>query len=248
MTDVKSSLDLSPTAERAPSETPNDAAVELPSTKPFEGWFFLRKEWIDQEEGIEKVTLNYTIGPANLPADWSHTHTYEMMPEWGTNPLHRTWIIRLPTHLEEKDRYLFHYYFQVHFHNGSERVSHTFTQLIMPHAFEFLDHAGDFLYVRLHWSVGPWSYPQDTEMEVEGIDWGSEFSVSNVPYRGTDRLFHNGRVLVMKRLTPPRRFRGFIWAPKGSEIRYCFQMARYKGDGFEIVWDNNFGRDYSLNI
>ncbi|HNV68121.1 MAG TPA: hypothetical protein PKO06_00385, partial [Candidatus Ozemobacteraceae bacterium] len=65
MSDVNSSLDLSPPADRpAAGEASNDAAVELPSTRPFEGWFFLRKEWIDQEEGIEKVTLNYTIGPA----------------------------------------------------------------------------------------------------------------------------------------------------------------------------------------
>jgi len=226
----------------------NGVAVEVPVTRPFEGYTYLRKEWIDQEDGIEKVTFNMTLGPVNLPADWSRTQTFVMMPEWGTSPLRRTWIVRLPTHLEGHDQYLFHYFFQTYHTNGEERVSSMFAQLIQPREIEYVDYGGELVNVRLHWSIGDWSYAQDTELEAEGIEWGSEFSVSSAPYRTKDRLYQNGRILVMRRLPVPRRFHGLIWAPKGAEIRFCFQLVRHRPEGQDLLWDNNFGKNYSLTI
>jgi hypothetical protein len=249
MTDPSLKADQAAFQHASEPVTAEGVAQELPATKPFEGFFYLRKEWVDQEEGIDRVTFNMTVSPLHLPADWNTTQTFVMMPEWGTAPLRRTWIVRLPTHYQGSDRYLFHYFFQVTYTNGQERVSNAFTNLIVPHEFEFIDHSGDFLQVRLHWSVGSWSYPQDTDLEADGIDWGSEFSVSHFPYRGNDKLYQKGRLLVMRRLPIPRRFRGLIWAPKGSEIRYCFQMLRPgPQDELEILWDNNFGRDFRLTI
>ncbi|MBF0500971.1 MAG: hypothetical protein HQM09_12610 [Candidatus Riflebacteria bacterium] len=230
------------------TDAKDGVAFELPMTRPFEGFTYIRKEWIDQEDDIEKVTINISLGHIGHSADWSNTEVCVMMPEWGTSPLRRTWIVRLPTHLETSERYLFHYFFHVFYTNGKERVSHTFSQLVVPQVFEFIDHAGDFLFVRLHWSIGPWSYPQDTDLECEGIEWGGEFSVSNLPYRREDKLFQNGRLLVMNRLLSPRRYRGIIWAPRGSEINYCFQLLRHVADGFESLWDNNFGKNYRLTI
>ncbi len=224
------------------------AAVEVPVTRPFEGYTYLRKEWLDQEDGIDRVTFNMTLGPANLPADWSRTQSFIMMPEWGTSPLRRTWIVRLPTHLDGQDQYLFHYFFQVYYANGEERLSSMFAQLIQPHEIEYIDYAGELVNVRLRWSLNDWSYAQDTELEADGIEWGGEFSVSSAPYRAKDRLYQNGRILVMRRLPVPRRFRGLIWAPKGAEIRYCFQLVRYRPEGQDLLWDNNFGKDYSLTI
>ena len=224
-------------------------AQEVPLTQPFEGYTYLRKEWVDQEDGIDRVQLNMTLSTPHLPADWNATQTFTMMPEWGTTPLRRAWIVRLPTHFQGHDRYLFHYFFQILNKDGTEQVTNPFTQYIVPQPFEFLDHGGDFAQVRVHWSVGDWSYPQDAELEVEGIEWGSEFSVSQAPYRFSDRLFRRGRMLRLQRLPVPRRFRGLIWAPKGAKVCYCFQMLRpLPGDEYETLWDNNFGRDYRLTI
>jgi hypothetical protein len=228
--------------------SPEGTTIEAPQTRPFEGFFFLRKEWIDQEDGIDRVTLNISLGQVNSPADWTQTETVVMMPEWGTSPLHRTWIVRLPTHFAGQERYLFHYFFQIFYRDGSDRMSSFFSQLIVPHSFECIDHSGEMLFVRLHWSIDGWSYPQDTELEIDGIDWGSEFSISNVPYRTNDRLFQRGRHLLLQRFPMPRRFRGIIWSPQGSEVSYCFQLIRYKPEGSEILWDNNFGKDYGLTI
>ncbi len=222
--------------------------LEVPQTRPFEGFFFLRKEWIDQEDGIDRVSFNMTLGHLNEPADWKNTQTFIMMPEWGNIPLKRTWIVRLPTHIEGRDRYLFHYFFQVFYSNGTERVSNAFSQMVMPREFEYIDYSGEFHNVRLHWSLGSWSYPQDTDLEVDGIEWGTEFSVSNAIYRANDKLYLNGRVLMVGRLPVPRRFRGLIWGPKGSEIRYCFQLQRILPEGSDLRWDNNLGKDYSLTL
>lgn len=236
------------TAEEPSSHAADGSSLELPITRPFEGYTYLRKEWADQEDGIEKVTINTTFSHLQQHADWNHTESFTMMPEWGTTPLHRTWIIRLPTHLDGHDRYLFHYFFHVFYSNGTERVSNTFTQMVAPQPFEFIDYAGDCAFVRLHWSIGNWAYPQDTEFECDGIEWGGEFSVSNLPYRKDDRLFHNGRFLVMNRLPIPRHFRGLIWAPRGSEIRYCFQLLKQRPDGLQMHWENNQGGDFTLTV
>ncbi|MBF0408105.1 MAG: hypothetical protein HQM10_12160 [Candidatus Riflebacteria bacterium] len=228
--------------------SPEGSSLEALINRPFEGYTYIKKEWVDQEDNIEKVTINVTLSPQNLPADWSKVDSFVMMPEWGTVPLKRSWILRLPTHFQDCDQYLFHYFFHIHYTNASERISSTFSQLIVPQSFEFIDYAGENLFVRLHWSVGSWTYPQNTEMECDGIEWGSEFSVSNLPYRRDDPLFYNGRALVMERLPAPRRFRAIISAPRRAEIKYCFQMSSLKNDTLENFWDNNFGRDFSLTI
>ena len=234
--------------EDEPMVSAEGTAIEAGQTQPFEGFTFLRKEWVDQEDGVDRVTLNVTLSKANSPADWSQTEVFVMMPQWGTVPLCRTWIVRLPTHFSAASSFLFHYFFHVFYRDGTDRLSSFFSQLIVPHSFEYIDHSGEMLFVRLHWSVDGWSYPQDTELEIDGIDWGSEFSISNAPYRTNDRLFQLGRDLMLQRFGVPRRFRGVIWAPKGAEISYCFQLSRFKPEGSETLWDNNFGKDYGLTI
>ncbi|MBF0543672.1 MAG: hypothetical protein HQM08_04525 [Candidatus Riflebacteria bacterium] len=227
---------------------PEGTTLEAPLTRPFEGFTFLKKEWTDYEDDIERVTINTTLSLPNLPADWSKVESFVMMPEWGTSPLRREWILRLPTHFEGNDQYLFHYFFHIFCNNSTERVSSSFSQMIVPQPFEFIDYGGDYLFVRLHWSVNQWTYPQDTEMECDGIEWGSEFSVSNSPYRREDPLFHSGRSAILERFPVPRRFRAIIWAPRRSELKYCFQMLKCCNGGLETVWDNNFGKDFSLTI
>ncbi|OIP26412.1 hypothetical protein AUK22_06750 [bacterium CG2_30_54_10] len=262
MADTHKKHDLNPTTlEEAPAmpvlaegspvttksgDSAGGASIEAPLTRPFEGFTYIKKEWVDQEDEIEKVTFNMTLGALNLPADWTRTQSSTMMPEWGTVPLRRTWIVRLPTHFEGKDQYLFHYFFQASHLSGGERVSRTFTHYIAPHQFEFIDHSGAVIHARLHWSLGGWQYPQDTEMEVDGIDWGSEFSVIHSLYRANDPLYEKGRSLVMKTIPVPRRFHCLIWAPKGAEVKYCFHIQRGTGEKAEMLWDNNFGKDYSL--
>lgn len=230
------------------SSTLNDAAVELPITKPFEGYTYIKKEWVDQEDGIDKVIFHMTLSHVNQPADWNNTESHVMMPEWGSLPLRRAWIVRLPSYYEGADKYLFHYFFQVFYNNAKEKISPTFTQLIVPKEFEYIDYSGDVLFIRLHWSVGNWTYPQDTEMEIDGIEWGSEFSVSQAVYRRQDLSFQKGRWLKIKRLKPPHRFRCLIWVPKGSEIHYCFNIIKFDGEKTSSFWDNNWGNNYQMNI
>lgn len=224
-------------------------ALEVPATLPFEGFTYLKKEWIDQEDDIESVVFGMALGHVNTPVDWSNTETFVMMPEWGSSPLRRTWVVRIPTHYEGAERYLFHYFFQIHYTNGSEKVSDNFTQLIMPKNIEYIDHSGSCLHIRLHWSLGGWSYPQDTELEVDGIDWGSDFSVSHAAYRAGDRLYEQGRLAAVKKIEMPRVFRAKIWAPRGEEINYCFNMQIADQNGeLQQKWDNNSGENFKMTI
>ena len=222
--------------------------LEAPLTRPFEGFTYLKKEWVDQDENIEKVCFNMCLSLPSLPADWDKTESFDMMPEWGTDPLKRSWIVRLPTHLGDKDRYLFNYFYQITFKDGTEKVSDTFTSFIVPKEVEFIDHSGQFTHIWLHWSLKGWSYPQDTELELEGIKWGEEFSVSQAPYRKGDRLYENGRKYAVNKIPNPRVFKAKIWAPKGEEINYCFKLAAFDNETEIIQWDNNAGNNYKLKI
>lgn len=225
------------------------AALDAPLTMPFEGFTYLKKDWFDHEDGIDSVTLNVTLGPINLPANWNHVDSFVMMPEWGTVPLKRSWVVRLPTHLHTDEKYLFHYYFQARYEDGSEKVSDTFTQLIMPKSVEYIDHSGSCSHITLHWSIDGWSYPQNTELEVEGIDWGDEFSISQAPYRSGDRLFERGRLVTIQRIPAPRRFFATIWAPRGTTLNYCFNLISSDSEGnLQNRWDNNCGNNFKMTI
>ena len=234
-----------------PQKSPDSkgAALDAPSTRPFEGYTYLKKDWVDHEDGIESVTLNTTLGKISLPANWNTLESFVMMPEWGTVPLRRSWVVRLPTHFEEQIRYLFHYYFQIQYSDGSEKISDTFTQLIIPKDVEYIDHSGSCTHIIMHWSIDGWSYPQNTELEVEGVEWGGDFSVSRAPYRSGDPLYEKERFLGLKKIKPPRRFFARVWAPKGSRLHYCFKLVSADESGRLFSrWDNNCGKDFKMTV
>jgi hypothetical protein len=224
-------------------------AHEVPSTRPFEGFSYLKKEWVEQEDNIESVTLSLVFGHMNRPPDWHNMQSFTMMPEWGTAPLKRSWVLRIPTHFEGDERYLFHYFFQIRYTDGSDKVSDNFTQLIMPREIEYIDHSAACTHVRLHWSLDSWAYPQDTELEADGIEWGSEFSVSHSPYRHGDRLYERGRAARINQLPMPRVFRATIWGPHKEVINYCFNLVMVDQAGnLHQKWDNNGGENFKLTI
>ena len=234
---------------RQKASLPEGIAHEVPSTRPFEGFSYLKKEWLDQEDNIESVTLSLVFGHLNRPPDWKSMQSFTMMPEWGTAPLKRSWILRIPTHFEGSERYLFHYFFQIRYADGSDKVSDNFTQLIMPREIEYIDHSGACTHVRLHWSLNNWAYPQDTELEADGIEWSSEFSVSHAPYRHGDPLYERGRAARINGLPMPRVFRATIWGPHREVINYCFNLVAVDQSGNQHQkWDNNDGENFKLTI
>jgi len=249
MTTAKSSVVQQRETELHKKNAADGVALEVPSTRPFEGFTYLKKEWVDHEDNIESVTFSMAMGQLNTPADWNNLQSFTMMPEWGTAPLKRSWVVRIPTHLDGSERYLFHYYFQVRYADGSEKVSDNFTELIMPKNIEYIDHSGCFTHVKMHWSLAGWSYPQDTELEIDGIEWGDEYSVCRSPYRSGDRLFERGRALAVSRIAVPRVFRATIWAPRGEEVNYCFNLVSIDISGnMSQRWDNNCGENFKLTI
>lgn len=226
-----------------------DATQEIPETKPFEGHSYIKKTWTDTEDGVERVLLNVALGHMNRPPNWEKTEVYEMMPEWGTLPLQRGWVIRIPTHFEGEEKYLLHYFFVSHYKDGTECISQNYTELISPRFIQFVDHSGLYTHVKLHWSLDNWAYPQNTELEFEGIEWGSEYSVSRSPYRQGDRLYERGRAGIIMKAPTPRIFRGIIWGPHKEKVDYCFNLITIDQTGKLVSkWDNNEGLNYKLTI
>ncbi len=224
-------------------------AQEVPNTSPFEGFSYFKKEWVDHEDNIESVTFSMALSSLNKPANWDNMQSFSMMPEWGTTPLKRSWVVRIPTHFAGAERYLFHYFFQIRYVDGSEKVSDDFTQLIMPRKIEYIDHSGTCVHLKIHWSLNDWTYPQNTELEVDGIAWGDEYSVSHAPYRSGDRLYEGGRAATIAQIKVPRVFRGLIWAPHGEVVNYCFSLEALDEAGIvRKVWNNNGGKNFKLTV
>lgn len=235
-------------AEESPEKS-TDTIIEVPISRPFEGYTYIKKEWVDCQDEIDSVSINYTFGHVNLPANWDKLQTHVMMPQWGTTPLKRNWVVRLPTHLENQNKYLFHYYFQIHYQDNREKISDMFTELIIPKQVEYIDHSGAYSHIRLHWSIGGWLYPQDTELEVEGIEWGSDFSVSQSTYRAGDRLYELGRSALINKIPAPRVYRATIWGPKGATVNYCFNLITVEINGkLKHKWNNNNGINFEMTF
>lgn len=225
----------------------NGMIFEAPSKRPFEGYTYLKKVWIDRQDDIESVSFNHINGHLKQPAKWTHMQTNVMMPEWGNMPLKRTWVVRLPTHFENQEKYLFHYFFQVTYQDGREEISDTFTELIVPRQIEYIDHSGSYTHIRLHWSLNGWLYPQNTELEIEGVKWGSDYSVSQSEYRFNDRLYEQGRARLVAQIPAPHVYKTMIWGPKGAEVHYCFNLISSDKEGnLSHTWDNNQGKDFKL--
>ena len=235
-------------------ELANDSSLlhgtvtELLPTLPFDFFSYLKKEYIDEEEGIDEVTISCAFSRINEPVDWNNIKSFIMMPEWGTTPLRRSWIVRVPTYYKGSDKFLFHYYFQIKYADGKEILSENYTQLITAREFEYIDHTSSLTNITLHWSLNDWSYPQDTPMEAEGIDWEDECSISRSPYKAGDKLYREARRLKIEKLPHPRRFKTIIAVPSKETVNYCFKLEGYKeGEPF-TKWDNNEGKNFLVRL
>ncbi len=58
--------------------------------------FRLRKEWIDQEDGIQSVHLHYGISPLGEEASQSTSPEIELIPEQGHERRRRANVIESP--------------------------------------------------------------------------------------------------------------------------------------------------------
>jgi hypothetical protein len=210
--------------------------------------FQLTKIWVDANERTDSVEIRYTWSLLGTQPKWGGNEEAEVMaPVPGTSPRIRRAVLEIPRYLEGKDHYLLQYKFG----GGGEHhegFSQVFTQEIVSHDVDYVDHEGRVTEVRVLWSPGDWSAPNWTQARLEGLPLRTDSAQAGHDAEGegiTDEAIYE----LVQTVPPPRRFVGKVWGPLGEPVEYCFQLLRTStpipGDEFER-WDNNQGRNYTV--
>jgi hypothetical protein len=81
--------------------------------------WYLRREWVDQEDGIENVTIHYTWSPPGGWPDWERNHNARMLVDAGGFPRRRWKVLRMPRGVWDEQgggwslEYRLHFFFEV---------------------------------------------------------------------------------------------------------------------------------------
>jgi hypothetical protein len=143
----------------------------------------MKREWLDQEPGIEAVYMHYTWSPPDYGPDWSkHRETREMeknamikegmggtmlvdlaqTPQWvrpAKSPANaRVRVLKLPIGVwnEQINHWSEHYNFHHYFEvhqNGHVWNTDLFSEQIVSRDVEFVDWTGNVVGTCAHWSV-----------------------------------------------------------------------------------------------
>lgn len=212
--------------------------------------FYLRKEWVDVEDGIETVLLHYTMAHLGQAPDWERkTETREMFPEWGWNRKRRSKVIWLGRDLDGKEQYNLHYKFQVI--GARPRETEVYVEeIVADGSLTFVDHVGDYTNVCLYWSVNGWGAYNYSTMFEAGVEYDHPFSSLRFYRHAHDPEFLRGRYEMLRGMPLPHVFHGKVHAPRGSRVNFCFHIMR-RGDPYGRdydFWDNNEGLNYWRDI
>lgn len=207
--------------------------------------FYLRKEWIDQVDGIEHVTIHYTAAPLNSPPDWRRNiQTREMIPEEGQSQKRRAKVIKLPRQLNGQENYHLHYFFQVK--GLCEWTSETFVEeIVADGSYTFIDYEGCYTNICVYWSINGWGAHNYSTMFEDGTDLDHPLSSLHFYGRAHDGIYIFERFKWLQSIALPHIYRGKVHGPRGSRVDYCFHiMCRGSPSGDYDFWDNNEGLNY----
>ncbi len=136
-------------------------------------------------------------------------------------------IIKIPEGLSNgqfglhSDRFLLHHFFEVR-QNGSVHYSDTYVEEVVSWEVEYTDWTGSVLAVCAHWAIDntdAMAYtPTEDPRFVEWYGYDNEFRSIRI-YEYNDLLrFAGEKWRLLQQMPLPRRFRGRLWAPRGSHI------------------------------
>jgi hypothetical protein len=206
--------------------------------------FGLRKTWFDPAPGIEMVQLHFAWTLPGQEPDWDAADSCVMTPD-DASPRLRTAVIEAPRHQNGSREYLLHHFFYVV--RGTEWVSSpVFTEEIVTREITYTDEDGRWTHVGLAWGVSPGdptlAAPNYTAAAMDGLafeDAGAGAPPEPAP------------VYEFVRAQPlPHVFRGLVWGPRGSDLRYVVHLVRTGApDGEDAeVWDDNGGTGWTLTL
>ena len=209
--------------------------------------FYLRKEWIDQEDGIENVFIHYAAVTLGEQPDWRrYGETREMIAEWGHNRHRRAKVLKLPVGLMIQENYHLHYYFSVNKGSHTQTTETFVDEIIADGSFTFMDYEGYYTNICVYWSIDGWGAPNYSAMFVDGIGIDHPLSSLHFYGRSHDWEYLSGRFNLLKSIPLPHAYRGRVHGPRGSRVDYAYHIlckGSPSGNDFAF-WDNNEGLNY----
>jgi hypothetical protein len=192
--------------------------------------WYLQKEWVDQDDGIDMVLIHYTWTPFGRDPDWN-MHEWRPLGDGGGYPRRRTKVLTLPREVWDDSwggparEYAFHHYFEV-FQSGHRWTTDTFTEEIVCRDLEFVDEQGLITNICIHWAVDDWTAPVFSPMEDPRFPGDSEFtSVRYYGYQDKAR-YHEAKFWMLDQLPLPHRWRASMWGPRGSKLLQQYHIGR----------------------
>jgi len=205
--------------------------------------FGLRKTWLDSEPGIEMVQLHYAWTRPGSEPDWEEADS-RVLTRTEASPGLRTAVIEVPRQLDGSREYVLHHFFFVV--QGTEWVSSpVFTEEIVAREISFTDDEGRWTQVGIGWGVSPGvaglAAPNYTAAAMDGLGFED---------RGAGAPPEPASIFEFVQAQPlPHVFRGLVWGPRGSEVRYAFHLLRSgspSGEDDVELWDVNKGTGWTL--
>jgi hypothetical protein len=219
------------------------AAVAEARRAETEQLFGLRKAWSDPSPGIELVQLHYAWTPIGGEPDWDDADT-RVLTEVA--PGLRAAVIEVPRLVQGSREYLLHHFFFVV--RGTEWTSSpVFTEEIVAREVVYEDPGGAWTSVGIGWGVpagGPVAAaPNYTACAMDGLAF-TEAAGGAPPEPGSILEFVQAQPL-------PHVFRGLVWGPRGSELRYVFHLVRAgsarPAEDTE-TWEDNAGAGWAVTL
>jgi hypothetical protein len=192
--------------------------------------WYLRKEWVDQEDGIDLVVIHYAWTPLGHHPDWSWGHEWRPMQDAGGDPRRRVKVLTLPREVSDDSRganreYAFHHFFEV-YQNGHPWSTDTFTEEIVCRDLEFVDEHGWITNICIHWAVDDWTAPVFSPMEDPRFPMDSEFtSLRYYGYNDKPR-YHEAKFHMMQHIPLPHYWRSTMWGPRGARLLQQYHVGR----------------------
>lgn len=207
--------------------------------------FYLRKEWVDQVDGIEQVFIRYAWAPVGDKPDWENSQVREMFPEWAGQRKRRAKVIKLPRSLNGSENYCLHYYFESK--GVKSQTSDLFVEeIICDDTYSFVDYEGHYTNICVYWSLNGWGAPNYSSMFEDGTRLDNPLSSLHFYGRAHDGLYVYQRYEYLRNLPRPHVFRGRVHGPRGARVTFCYHIMRRGspfGDDYDY-WDNNNGLNY----
>jgi hypothetical protein len=192
--------------------------------------WYLRREWMDQEDGTENVMIHYTWTlPGDWP-DWARDHNSRMLQDVGGFPRQRKKILAMPGGLPDGRggwslEYRFHFFFEVWQH-GRNWTTDLESEDIVYRDMDYVDAEGWITNICTYWAVYDWEAPIYSPMEDHRFPKDSEFTSERYyAYWDKDR-YHYAKSQMLKEIPTPHYWQTRIWGPRGALIVQQFHIGR----------------------